>query len=103
MQDVGQDRARSPSTISPNPPASHPMITAPNTADVEQAGSSLTRLGVYAHNTAALRPYENLGSHRTGATFHTHVDEETWEVIEMARPKVIRRGTNLSLRLERSW
>lgn len=44
------------------------------------------KLGVYAHNTAALNLYESLGFTRTGVVFQTTVDEEQWEVVDMARP-----------------
>lgn len=43
------------------------------------------KLGVYSHNTAALDLYESLGFKRTGAVFQTTVDDEQWDVVEMAR------------------
>lgn len=46
----------------------------------------VVKLGVYAHNTAALNLYENLGFKRTGAVFQTTVDDEQWDVVDMARP-----------------
>jgi RimJ/RimL family protein N-acetyltransferase len=42
-------------------------------------------LGVYAHNTAALNLYESLGFSKTGVVFHTTVEEEQWDVVDMAR------------------
>ena len=44
------------------------------------------KLGVYAHNTAALNLYESLGFSKTGVVFQTAVDQEPWEVLEMTRP-----------------
>ncbi|MFJ6001844.1 GNAT family N-acetyltransferase [Arthrobacter sp. NPDC092385] len=46
------------------------------------------KLGVYAHNTAALKLYESLGFSKTGVVFQTTVDEEQWDVLDMARPAV---------------
>lgn len=45
-------------------------------------------LGVYAHNTAALNLYETLGFSNTGVRFQTTVDQEQWDVLEMARPRM---------------
>jgi RimJ/RimL family protein N-acetyltransferase len=44
------------------------------------------KLGVYAHNTAALNLYERLGFRKTGVGFPTTVDRKEWELIDMTRP-----------------